>query len=264
MENAIQHTQNTALKGRRFDSIEQQNEFLEQWEQRWAAQRIHGREKRQVQAMFEEERPTLTPLPVMRFALFKDLIRTVCDDTTVRVDNSNYAARPAAIGAKVLVRLYTHLVEIRDLSSQQLIRTHVRSERAGAVVLPDDERPFNPSRQTGLLFKLSRDIGPGCLQLCQDWFAKEGRVGQRRMWGLVGLANKHAASLVEQACQQALRAGLTTLKAVTTIVHQLSEQESRDQLSLLPTLTQQHELIRGAQHYADFFAMASSAAAGRL
>jgi len=36
VEHAIQHTQNTALKGRKFDTIEQQNEHLEQWEQRWA------------------------------------------------------------------------------------------------------------------------------------------------------------------------------------------------------------------------------------
>ena len=42
VENAIQHTQSTALKGRRFETIEEQNTFLEQWEAKWAAQRIHG------------------------------------------------------------------------------------------------------------------------------------------------------------------------------------------------------------------------------
>ncbi len=42
VENAIQHTQSTALKGRRFESIEEQNDFLEHWETKWAAQRIHG------------------------------------------------------------------------------------------------------------------------------------------------------------------------------------------------------------------------------
>ena len=52
MESAIQHTQATALKGRRFDSLRAQNDFLEDWELRCAAPRIHGREKRQVQAMF--------------------------------------------------------------------------------------------------------------------------------------------------------------------------------------------------------------------
>ena len=42
MENAIGHTQATALKGRRFESIEEQNAFLEHWETKWAASRIHG------------------------------------------------------------------------------------------------------------------------------------------------------------------------------------------------------------------------------
>ena len=43
VENAIQHTQSTALKGRRFESIEAQNAWLAHWEERWAAPRIHGR-----------------------------------------------------------------------------------------------------------------------------------------------------------------------------------------------------------------------------
>ena len=59
VENAIGHTQATALKGKRFESIEAQNTFLANWERNWAAKRIHGTERRQVQAMFEEERPHL-------------------------------------------------------------------------------------------------------------------------------------------------------------------------------------------------------------
>lgn len=58
VENAIQHTQSTALKGKRFETIEEQNTFLEQWETRWAAPRIHGSARRQVEAMFQEEPPT--------------------------------------------------------------------------------------------------------------------------------------------------------------------------------------------------------------
>ena len=36
VENAIGHTQATALKGRRFESLEEQNDFLEHWESKWA------------------------------------------------------------------------------------------------------------------------------------------------------------------------------------------------------------------------------------
>ncbi|MBK9704206.1 MAG: hypothetical protein IPO75_12505 [Betaproteobacteria bacterium] len=61
VESAIQHTQATALKGRRFESIEAQNTWLAHWEERWAALRIHGRKKRQVLEMFREEQPHLRP-----------------------------------------------------------------------------------------------------------------------------------------------------------------------------------------------------------
>ncbi len=39
VENAIQHTQSTALKGRRFESLDEQNAFLAHWEETWASQR---------------------------------------------------------------------------------------------------------------------------------------------------------------------------------------------------------------------------------
>jgi transposase len=94
VENAIQHTQNTALKGRRFESIEEQNRFLLHWEETWAAQRIHGRTKRQVAEISAEEKPYLKPLPLTRFAFFCQEVRTVCDDGTIQVQDSYYAALP--------------------------------------------------------------------------------------------------------------------------------------------------------------------------
>jgi hypothetical protein len=102
------------LKGRRFDSIEAQNEFLAHWEKNWAAKRIHGTERRQVQAMFDEERAHLQALPLVGMQYFEEAERTVCDDSCVRVQHSSYAARPAAIGAKVLVRIYAQRIEIRE------------------------------------------------------------------------------------------------------------------------------------------------------
>src|SRR3546814_10166144 len=53
VEHAIGHTQATALKGKRFESLEEQNAFLEHWETRWAAPRIHGSTRRQVEAMYQ-------------------------------------------------------------------------------------------------------------------------------------------------------------------------------------------------------------------
>jgi transposase len=55
VESAVGYTQKTALKSRRFESLDEQNVFLFRWNERWAATRIHGTAKRQVRMMFEED-----------------------------------------------------------------------------------------------------------------------------------------------------------------------------------------------------------------
>jgi len=260
VENAIGHTQSTALKGRRFETLEEQNTFLEHWETKWAAPRIHGSERRQVQAMFEEERAHLQPLPLTGMQYFTQQRRTVCDDSCVRVDHCSYAARPAAIGSEVLVRVFEHRIEIRELNTQALLRTHTRAERPGTVVLPQEERVFNPSRETRRILAQAKAIGPGAERLCQLMFAVEGRVGQRKLWGIVGLADRYPRRLVDRACAQALADGVHSYKHVKVLTEKLvAEALARLDQADVPAqaelpLVQEHPLIRAADVYAELFA----------
>jgi len=270
VEHAIGHTQATALKGRRFESIQAQNEFLAHWEKNWASKRIHGTERRQVQAMFADEQSHLKPLPLLGMQYFDEVQRTVCDDSCVRVDHSSYAARPAAIGSKVLVRIYAQRIEIRDLASGNLLRSHPKAERPGTVVLPLDERVFNPSRETRLILRQASEIGEHAARLCQLLFAIEGRVGQRKLWGIVGLARKYPVHCVETACAQALEQGVYSYKRVLALteglfadaLHALQAQAGgeQDQVTMTTALTQQHALIRDADEYGDLFAHAAAIA----
>ena len=260
VENAIGHTQATALKGRRFESIEEQNSFLEHWETKWAASRIHGSERRQVQAMFEEERAHLQPLPLTGMQFFTEEQRTVYDDSCVRIDHSSYAARPAPIGSIVLVRLYAHKIEIRERRSQALLRVHTRAERPGTVVLPMAERIFNPSRETRFILNQARAIGAQAQRLCEMLFAIEGRVGQRKLWGIVNLAKRYPNHFIDAACAQAMEQSVHSYRHVKAITERLVA----DALAALEpapeqlTLTQQHTLIRSAQEYGDLFAHAAA------
>jgi transposase len=264
VENAIGHTQTTALKGRRFESIEEQNAFLEQWENKWAAPRIHGSAKRQVEAMFQEERPFLKPLPLQGFAYFEECERTVADDTCIRIDHSSYAARPAAIGSKVVVRLFARHVEIRERHTLALLRSHPRAQRPGSVLLPDDERPFNPSRETRRILAQAGEIGDATLQLCQRWFECDGRVGQRKLRGVVGLARRYPRRLIDQACAQALAENVNTYKSIKVLTERLlaqalAEMDAPRQQEL--ALEQRHPLIRDSGDYADLFSRAAQASA---
>ena len=265
VENAIQHTQATALKGRRFESVQEQNEFLTHWERNWAAKRIHGTERRQVQAMLEEERPHLQPLPLLGMQYFKEEERTVYDDGCVRVYHSSYAARPAAIGSQVLVRIYARRLEIREPSTGALLRTHPLAERPGTVVLPHSERIFNPSRETRHILRQAAEIGEHAARLCQLMFAIEGRVGQRKLWGIVSLVRHYPAHCVNAACAQALEQGVYSYKRVQFLTEELFAQAvkaaEQGQASSTATLTQQHELIRDPDEYGELFAAAAGAQA---
>ena len=104
VESAIGHTQATPLKGLRFETLEEAQAYLDRWDARWADTRIHGTTKRQVAAMFAEERPALLPLPVEPFRYYQYGTRTVHLDGCVEVDGAYYAPPPGWLGREVAVQ----------------------------------------------------------------------------------------------------------------------------------------------------------------
>jgi transposase/5S rRNA maturation endonuclease (ribonuclease M5) len=254
VENTVKHTQDTALKGRRFDRIESQCEWLVHWEERWAAQRIHGRAKRQVAEMFSEEQPYLEPLPLVPFRYFEQATRTVYDDGTIQVDKAYYAAAPAPLYSKVVVRIYDDQIEILDPVRMEVIRRHGKSSRPGSVLMRPQERIFNPSRQTDRLLARAEMIGPHTFSLCEMWFNQEGRTGQRRMYGLVNLVRHYRARHVEKAAQVARRNGLRSSKALRRMVESIAaEADETESARGRDKLTQKHPLIRTGEDYAAFW-----------
>jgi len=251
VENAIQHTQDTALKGRRFEGIEEQNQWLMHWEERWASVRIHGRMKRQVQEMFEEEKPFLQTLPLSSFSYFSQETRTVQDDGNIQVHDCYYAALPARLHTKVIVRIYDYEIEIIDPQTLTVLRRHPKGARKGMVVMEEKDRIFNPSRQTCYLLAQAAAIGPITEKLCKQLFEGEGRQGHRRMQGIVALARKHCAVHIEQAARVAFDRGISSSRIIRKLVEDLDIRTNPEKSA--DGLTQEHSLIRSPQDYALFF-----------
>jgi transposase len=250
VENAIQHTQSTALKGRKFDSIEEQNTWLAHWEERWAAPRIHGRKKRQVLAMFAEEKPALKALPATRFRYFRETSHTVDDSALVQVLASYYAAIPASPGDIVTVRLYEHDLEILD-SAGQLLRRHPRSMKRGHFEMQDSDRIFNPSRETMRLLGKCAKLGPNSLQLGRDIFLRLGRPGQKALYGLSNLPRRYAKEDIENAAKRVLTLSQPSYHALKSILQRhAAETEHR---ATMPDLQQAGPHIRDIEEYHAFF-----------
>jgi transposase len=249
VESAIQHTQSTALKGRRFESIEEQNAWLAHWEERWAAPRIHGRKKRQVLAMYLEEQPHLRNLPVASFRYFHQQIRTVDDACCVVIDGRYYPAAPARLYSEVVVRVYAQEIEILHADGT-VLRRHAKSARPGYAALKAEDRIFNPSRETGRLLTRAAKIGPHTERLGELLFKTLGRAGQKALYGLTNLPKHHHREDIEAVCQAALAAECCSYRAVKRA---LERRTAARTATPSPALVQVAPEIPAIEDYQRFF-----------
>ena len=246
VENAIQHTQDTALKGRRFEAIEDQNVWLAHWEDRWAAPRIHGRKKRQVLEMFNEERPHLKALNPQPFQFFREVERTVDDAGMVHEGCSYYSALPARIYSKVKVRIYERHIEILA-DDGAVLRCHEKAARKGTFVMDKDDRLFNPSRETGQLLAKLAKVGPYAAKLGEALFAKLGRPGKKALYGLVNLLKTYQREDIEAVSEAALAGDCVSYQTIKRAL------EHRAAAPAPKTPTQSAPEIREISEYQEFF-----------
>lgn len=107
------YVKDNALKGRGFDSLEEQNAFLRHWNRTIARLRIHGTTRRQVWRHFvEAEQGALEPCATEAFRLFRSGTRTVHVDGHVEVAGSFYPVPLALLGERVRVEWDEHLVRV--------------------------------------------------------------------------------------------------------------------------------------------------------
>jgi len=248
VENAIKHTQGTALKGRKFENIEAQNTWLTHWEERWAAPRIHGRKKRQVLEMFREEQPHLRALPLEGFRYFKAGTRTVDDAGLAQVDGIYYSALPAPLRSEVQIRVYAGEIEIRD-GFGRLLRRHAKGERKGQFVLEEKDRIYNPTRQTAQLLGKAAKIGPKTEQLARTLFARLGRPGQRALYGLTNLPRTYPCAEIEAVCGRFLAADCVSYAAIRRAL----ERQSATAAAPAADLAQEGPAIRAIAEYQSFW-----------
>jgi transposase len=174
VESGVAHAKKTPLKGQRFESLEEAQVYLDQWEERWADTRIHGTTKRQVAAMFDEERAALLPLPLEPFRYYQYGERTVHLDGCVEVEAAYYSAPPGWIGRRVQVQWNSAHVRLIDARTGQLLREHLRQQR-GRHRIQEEDRPASTPLATEQLLLRAEVAGPHIGALCQAMHRAEGQ-----------------------------------------------------------------------------------------
>ncbi|MEE9391858.1 MAG: IS21 family transposase [Planctomycetota bacterium] len=244
VESAVKSGQDK-LRGLRFETLEEAQAYLDRWETNWADTRIHGTTKRQVSAMFADEKPTLVPLPLEPFAYYEFGKRVVHLDGCVEVQRAFYGTPPGWVGRDVHVQWDGRRVRILDPRTSSLLREHLRERPGRYRIEPRDKSKKAPPG----LFKLrdrARVIGRSVETVCAEIFRNDGPTpGIRRIQGTLGLAKKYGHAQLESACAFALETGAPSYRFVKSYLeHVPSEPLSLRQVDpLIRELTQYQKLL---------------------
>jgi hypothetical protein len=246
VESGVGHAKKTPLKGMRFESLEEAQAYLDNWESRWADTRIHGTTKRQVAAMFAEEKPFLLPLPIEPFRYYQYGKRTVHLDGCVEVDAAYYSTPPGWIGKLVHVQwdsLHVRILHPNPKTEKdRLLREHVRQERGRHRVRPEDNPKKTPFTTVQLLARAGR-AGSHIGAFCEAIHRHQGEAGIRRILGVLALAQKFGVTAVEDACTAALELRVYEYRFVRRYLERRPQLTLRQVDPLIRELTQYRDLI---------------------
>jgi transposase len=242
VESGVAHAQKTPLKGKKFESLEEAQAYLDHWEEQWADKRIHGRTKRQVAAMFAEEKPFLQPLPLEPFRYYQYGERTVHLDGCVEVEAAYYGAPPGWIGRQVHVQWDSMFVRLLDPKTGELLREHLAGKRGGHRIRDADRPRRTPLKLLQLLARAHK-AGTNIGAVCDAIHGRQGELGMRRIQGVFQLVKKYGTAATDDACAAALELRVAEYRFVRRYL------ERRPQAPL--SLRQVDPLIRELTEYRD-------------
>jgi len=248
VERGVDYVQENALKGRKFASLREQNDYLLHWETTVADTRIHGTTRKQVLKVFQEhERHALGTMPLERFPCFQEGQRKVSRDGHVAVAKSYYSVPPEYLGRTLWVRWDSRLVRIFNDRMEE-ISIHARQAQGKFSTLREhiaSEKISPVERGADWLLQQVGYIGPKTRNWSRGLMATRGVEGIRVLHGLLNLIDKHPSAVIEQACDTAHANQSYHLATIRKLIeHSSSKQEQFEFLV-------EHPIIRNLSEYGE-------------
>lgn len=248
VESNIDYVQDNALKGKKFNSLDEQNQYLKHWDKTWASTRIHGTTKRQVNLMFEQEKPHLLPLPETSFALFKIGTRKVnVVDSHIEVAGAYYPIPPQYMGKQVTVHFNQQWVKVfyRNKLIQCLSTVAKGRFHPDRRCFPANKN-FSQNKYVEYLFSQCENIGPAVIKWARLAEQERQQRAYRSIQGIVALAKKYPYATINQACQKSIDQNGLSYHVVKNWAEQICIQQH---IQTEIQFTQQDDIIRSPLEY---------------
>lgn len=249
VERGVGYVKNSAIKGREFDSVAAQNEFLKNWEATVADTRIHGTTKRHVGAHFEQvEKQTLMPLAAERFPYYEEGRRKVSRDGHIEVKKAFYSVPPEYLGRQVWVRWNSRFVRILN-DRMESISVHSTRERGFSTHSEHIASGKIHSIEKGLEFLLRkvRFIGAHATQWAELVIEQRGIQASRSLQGLLSLCKKYTSVEINRACSTAWKSKAMNYRAIKRLL-EVSNQGTQQTMEFMEV----HPMIRPVSEYDQF------------
>jgi Mu transposase, C-terminal domain len=246
------YVKGNALKGRRFESLAELNQFLRRWNRTIARLRIHGTTRKQVWSHFlETDQPALQSLPSERFSFFHCGTRGVHPDAHVEVEGAFYPVPTNLIHKDVQVRWDQRFVRV--YYHDELVASHLRV--AAGLFAPEPGRPPVTSSQKAYIAKLlgrCERVGPSLRAWADAAYQERGVRALRLMQGVLSLTRKHPREAILWAAERARERELFRYQDFRRLLERAypsrNNERERDGQRQLPLLAE-HPDIRPMEHY---------------
>ena len=215
------YVKDNALKGRRFNSLEEHNAFLRHWNQTVARVRIHGTTRRQVYTHYlETDRPALRSLAPTSFSFFSCGARKVHPDGHVEVEGAFYPVPLNLLGRTVQARWDRHLVRVYHNHVQVAVHTRVGAgQYASRPGRAKAETSSQKAFATHLLARCEK-IGMDLRRWAEQAFEERGVRALRLIQGVLSLTRQHPRECVLAAARTATTHRLFRYKDLRRLAEQ--------------------------------------------
>lgn len=253
VESGVGYTQDNALKGRSFNSLGDQNLFLQQWNRNISSLRIHGTTKEQVIKRYaEKEKELLKPLPEEVFKMFKIGKRRVHTDGHVEVEGAYYSVPCEYLGQEVTIHCDMKMVRVFNENGKE-IAVHIRQLRGRFRTLENhlpEHKRWSQLRLESQLKERAAHIGKDASSWAEKVFNERGLLAIRVLQGVIGLSRKYSSGQINYACGMALNHHVFRYRTIQELCERQRLKGERKERPEEAALKQEDEIIRPLAEYA--------------
>lgn len=234
-ENAVLQVQRRALavlRNCKFFSVAELNLKLKELMEELNTQvmKTYGKSRREL--YLELDKPALKPLPVNKYEFSTYKLAKVNIDYHIEVLGHYYSVPYQQVGEQVDVKINEKLIEI--YFKGQRIALHTRSYQKGRYSTIKEHMPakhrymekWNPMR----FLEWAGNIGPETkIQINSILHSRQvPEQSYKSCLGILGLASKHSAFRLEQACRVANGFGAVSVKSIRNIIENNQSQKEQE------------------------------------